>query len=146
MDRWDAIIAINLSAVFHAMRATLPAMRERGWGRIINIASVHGVVGSAGKSAYVAAKHGVIGLTKVGRWNGGQQHHRQRHLPRLVLTPLVQQQIDALAAREGLSAEDAKRRLLGEKQPSASSSPRSRSASWRSSCAPARRTICAAPS
>ena len=66
MDRWDAIIAINLSAVFHAMRAALPAMRERGWGRIINIASVHGVVGSAGKSAYVAAKHGVIGLTKVG--------------------------------------------------------------------------------
>ena len=66
VDRWDAIIAINLSAVFHAMRAALPAMRERGWGRIINIASVHGVVGSAGKSAYVAAKHGVIGLTKVG--------------------------------------------------------------------------------
>jgi 3-hydroxybutyrate dehydrogenase len=119
VDRWDAIIAINLSAVFHAMRATLPAMRERGWGRIINIASVHGVVGSAGKSAYVAAKHGVIGLTKVGALETADSNITVNAIcPGWVLTPLVQQQIDALAAREGLSAEDAKRRLLGEKQPS----------------------------
>ena len=147
MDRWDAIIAINLSAVFHAMRAALPAMRERGWGRIINIASVHGVVGSAGKSAYVAAKHGVIGLTKVGALETADSNITVNAIcPGWVLTPLVQQQIDALAAREGLSAEDAKRRLLGENNRRASSSPRSRSASWRNSCAPARRTICAAPS
>ena len=100
VDRWDAIIAINLSAVFHAMRAALPAMRERGWGRIINIASVHGVVGSAGKSAYVAAKHGVIGLTKVGALETADSNITVNAIcPGWVLTPLVQQQIDALAAR-----------------------------------------------
>ena len=65
LERWDAIIAINLSSVFHATRAALPGMKARGWGRIINVASVHGLVASANKSAYVAAKHGVIGLTKT---------------------------------------------------------------------------------
>src|SRR5262249_16769912 len=65
VDRWDAVIAINLSAAFHAMRAALPGMRARNWGRIINIASAHGLVASAEKSAYVAAKHGLVGLTKV---------------------------------------------------------------------------------
>lgn len=65
VERWDAIIAINLSSVFHGIRLALPGMRDKGWGRIVNIASVHGQVGSVGKSAYVAAKHGVIGLTKV---------------------------------------------------------------------------------
>ncbi len=65
VERWDAIIAINLSSVFHSTRLALPGMRAKGWGRIVNIASVHGLVGSVGKAAYVAAKHGVIGLTKV---------------------------------------------------------------------------------
>lgn len=118
-ESWDAIIAINLSAVFHAMRAALPAMRARGWGRIINIASVHGLVGSVGKSAYVAAKHGVVGLTKVAALEtAGSGITANAICPGWVLTPLVQQQIDALAAREGLDIIDAKRRLLGEKQPS----------------------------
>src|SRR3546814_9770974 len=66
-DRWDAIIAINLSAAFHATKAALPAMRKKGWGRVINIASAHGLAASPEKSAYVAAKHGIIGLTKVTR-------------------------------------------------------------------------------
>src|SRR3990167_5205759 len=65
VERWDAIIAINLSSAFHAMRLAIPAMRAKNWGRIVNIASAHGLVASAGKSAYVAAKHGIVGLTKA---------------------------------------------------------------------------------
>ncbi|AOY94947.1 3-hydroxybutyrate dehydrogenase [Cupriavidus sp. USMAA2-4] len=119
-ERWDAVIAINLSATFHAMRAALPAMRQRGWGRVINIASVHGVIASAGKSAYVAAKHGVIGLTKVAALETARTGITVNAIcPGWVLTPLVQQQIDALAAREGLTVEAASVKLLGEKQPSA---------------------------
>nr|BAF91602.1 D-beta-3-hydroxybutyrate dehydrogenase [Ralstonia pickettii] len=119
-ERWDAVIAINLSATFHAMRAALPGMRQRGWGRVINIASVHGVIASAGKSAYVAAKHGVIGLTKVAALETARTGVTVNAIcPGWVLTPLVQQQIDALAAREGLTVEEASVKLLGEKQPSA---------------------------
>jgi len=118
VERWDAIIAINLSSVFHATRLALPAMRERGWGRIINIASVHGLVGSTGKAAYVAAKHGVIGLTKVvGLETARTQVTCNAICPGWVLTPLVQKQIDDRAAK-GVDPQQAREDLLAEKQPS----------------------------
>lgn len=119
-ERWDQIIAINLSATFHAMRSALPVMREAGWGRVINIASVHGLVGSVGKSAYVAAKHGVIGLTKVAALETAQSGVTVNAIcPGWVRTPLVEAQIADLARRESISMEAATARLLGEKQPSA---------------------------
>ncbi|MGV8842365.1 MAG: 3-hydroxybutyrate dehydrogenase [Pseudomonas sp.] len=118
VERWDAIIAINLSAVFHASRLVLPGMRQRGWGRIINIASVHGLVGSVHKAAYVAAKHGVIGLTKVlALETATTQITCNAICPGWVLTPLVQQQIDDRAAHDGDVAR-ARQELLAEKQPS----------------------------
>jgi 3-hydroxybutyrate dehydrogenase len=118
-DRWDAIIAINLSSAFHAIKAALPGMRSRKWGRIINIASAHGLVASEQKSAYVSAKHGIIGLTKtVGLEAAGSGVTCVAICPGWVLTPLVQKQIDAKAAAEKLSPEAAKMALLGEKQPS----------------------------
>lgn len=118
VERWDAIIAINLSSVFHATRLCLPGMKSRGWGRIVNVASAHGLVGSAGKAAYVAAKHGVVGLTKVVALETAQLDITCNAIcPGFVLTPLVQQQIDAKAAN-GLGAEQAKAELLSEKQPS----------------------------
>ncbi|SOY69398.1 D-beta-hydroxybutyrate dehydrogenase [Cupriavidus taiwanensis] len=118
-QRWDDVIAVNLSSVFHTTRLALPGMRARGWGRIINVASVHGLVGSAGKSAYVAAKHGVVGLTRVTALETAATAITCNAIcPGWVLTPLVQQQIDQLAAREGLSVAQASERLLGEKQPS----------------------------
>lgn len=119
VDRWDAIIAINLSSAFHATRLALPAMKAANWGRIINVASVHGLVGSAEKSAYVAAKHGVVGLTKVTALENATTGVTCNAIcPGWVLTPLVQKQVDAKAAALGLSNEDAKKRLLGEKEPS----------------------------
>ncbi len=118
-DRWDAVIALNLSAVFHGIHHALPGMKARGWGRIINIASVHGMVASVNKAAYVAAKHGVIGLTKVvALETAGSGVTCNAICPGWVLTPLVQQQIDALAQAKGLSVEEAGRQLVGEKQPS----------------------------
>lgn len=118
VERWDAIIAINLSSVFHGTRLALPGMREKGWGRIVNIASVHGQVGSVGKAAYVAAKHGVIGLTKVvGLETATSQITCNAICPGFVLTPLVQKQIDDRAAKGGDAAQ-AQRELLAEKQPS----------------------------
>ncbi|RSD12914.1 3-hydroxybutyrate dehydrogenase [Pandoraea apista] len=118
-DKWDAIIAINPTSAFHTTRLALPGMRQRNWGRIINIASVHGLVGSAGKSAYVAAKHGIVGLTKVTALENAQTGVTANAIcPGFVLTPLVQKQIDDRAARERLSGDEAKRSLLGEKQPS----------------------------
>ncbi|KQW91562.1 3-hydroxybutyrate dehydrogenase [Massilia sp. Root418] len=119
LEKWDQIMAINLSSNFHAIRAALPLMQQRGWGRIINVASVHGLVASVNKSAYVAAKHGVIGLTKaVALENARSGITCNAICPGWVLTPLVQKQIDDLAARSGLGADDARARLLGEKQPS----------------------------
>jgi 3-hydroxybutyrate dehydrogenase len=117
--QWDRILAINLSSVFHATRLALPGMRRRGWGRIVNVASVHGLVASAGKSAYVAAKHGVVGFTKTVALETAQSNITCNALcPGWVLTPLVQKQVDARAAERGLSALEAQRQLLAEKQPS----------------------------
>lgn len=117
-ERWDSIIAINLSSVFHSTRLCLPRMRARNWGRIINIASVHGQVGSVGKAAYVAAKHGVIGLTKVvGLETATTQVTCNAICPGWVLTPLVQKQIDDRAAT-GIDPQQAQHDLLAEKQPS----------------------------
>ncbi len=117
--RWDDILAVNLSSAFHAMRHALPLMRRNNWGRIINIASAHGLVASAHKAAYVAAKHGIVGLTKVVALETAQTGITCNAIcPGWVLTPLVQKQIDALAAQEGLSPQAAKQRLLLEKQPS----------------------------
>lgn len=118
-ERWDAIIAINLSSAFHTMHHALPGMRARGWGRILNIASAHGLVASAGKSAYVAAKHGLVGLTKAGALETATTGITVNAIcPGWVLTPLVQKQVDARAAKDGIDGEEAKKRLLGEKQPS----------------------------
>jgi 3-hydroxybutyrate dehydrogenase len=117
-DRWDAVIAINLSAAFHASKAALPQMLERNWGRIINIASAHGLVVSANKSAYVAAKHGIVGLTKVTALETATTGVTCNAIcPGWVLTPLVQKQIDDRAAREGITVAQAKHDLLAEKQP-----------------------------
>jgi 3-hydroxybutyrate dehydrogenase len=119
VDRWDAIIAINLSSAFHTTRLALSKMKERNWGRIINLASVHGLVASAQKSAYVAAKHGIVGLTKVTALETAQTGVTCNAIcPGWVLTPLVQKQVDARAERDGLSNDDAKKALLSEKQPS----------------------------
>ena len=119
VERWDAIIAINLSSAFHTMRAALPGMKARRWGRVINVSSVHGQVASAQKSAYVAAKHGLIGLTKsVALENATSGVTVNAICPGWVLTPLVQKQVDARAAADGVDNEEAKRRLLADKQPS----------------------------
>ena len=119
VERWDAIIALNLSAAFHAIRCALPAMEKRGWGRIINIASAHGLVASPMKSAYVAAKHGIVGLTKTVALEEARTRITCNAIcPGWVLTPLVQKQIDALAAKDGIDRKEASSRLLGAKQPS----------------------------
>lgn len=117
-DRWDAILAINLSAAFHTIRAVLPAMQQRGWGRILNIASVHGHVASTEKAAYVAAKHGLVGLTKVVALENATRGITCNAIcPGFVLTPLVQQQIDDRSRQRRTTKEEATRELLREKQP-----------------------------
>ena len=119
IEKWDAIIAINLSSAFHTSRLALPAMRSKNWGRIINIASAHGLVASAGKSAYVAAKHGLVGLTKSTALELATTGVTVNAIcPGWVLTPLVQKQIDAKALAGNISVEQAKQDLLREKQPS----------------------------
>ena len=118
-ERWDAILAINLSSVFHATRLVLPAMQSAGWGRIINVASIHGLVASTEKAAYVAAKHGVVGLTKVTALENATSAITCNAIcPGWVLTPLVQKQVDAKAVALGLSNDEAIGVLLGEKEPS----------------------------
>jgi 3-hydroxybutyrate dehydrogenase len=118
-EKWDAIIAINLNSAFHTTRLALPGMKQKNWGRIINLASVHGLVGSAQKSAYVAAKHGLVGFTKVTALETAQTGVTCNAIcPGWVLTPLVQKQVDDRAKREGISVEEAKKALLAEKQPS----------------------------
>jgi 3-hydroxybutyrate dehydrogenase len=117
--RWDAVIAINMSSNFHAIKAVLPQMKQRNWGRIINIASTHGLVASIHKAAYVAAKHGVLGLTKVVALENATTGITCNAIcPGWVLTPLVQKQIDDRAKREGIPVDRAKSDLLAEKQPS----------------------------
>lgn len=119
VEKWDAIIAINLSSAFHTTRLALPSMKAKNWGRIINIASVHGLVGSMQKSAYVAAKHGIVGLTKVTALENAHSGITCNAIcPGWVLTPLVQKQVDARAAQQGISNDEAKKSLLLEKQPS----------------------------
>jgi 3-hydroxybutyrate dehydrogenase len=119
IDRWDAVLAINLSSNFHAIRAVIPQMRKRNWGRIINIASTHGLVASVEKAAYVAAKHGVLGLTKVVALETATTGITCNAIcPGWVLTPLVDKQIRERAARGKITVDQAKAELLSEKQPS----------------------------
>jgi 3-hydroxybutyrate dehydrogenase len=119
-ERWDAVIAVNLSSAFHTVRMALPRMKQANWGRIINIASVHGLIASVQKVAYVASKHGIVGLTKVVALETATTGVTCNAIcPGWVMTPLVQQQIDARAARDNLDNDAAGRSLVREKQPSA---------------------------
>ena len=118
-EKWDAVLAINLSAAFHAIAAVVPQMKKQGWGRVINVASAHGLVASVHKAAYVAAKHGLVGLTKVvGLETAGTGITANAVCPGWVLTPLVEKQIADIAARKKISRKEATIALLGEKQPS----------------------------
>ena len=146
-ERWDAIIAINLSGVFHGMKAAIPGMKRRGWGRIINIASAHGLVASPQKVAYVAAKHGVVGMTKVAAIELANQGVTVNAIcPGWVLTPLVQKQLEDRARQEGTSVEQQKHRFLTEKQPMAEfSTPEQIGALAVFLCSEAAKTITGAP-
>ena len=118
IDRWDAIIAINLSSSFHSIRAAIPGMKKRKWGRIINIASAHGLVASGQKAAYVAAKHGLVGLTKTVAIEAANDGVTCNAIcPGWVLTPLVAKQIEARAQQSGQTFDQAKVALVSEKQP-----------------------------
>ena len=118
IEKWDAIIAVNLSAAFHTIRAALPGMKRRKWGRIINIASAHGLVASGQKAAYVAAKHGIVGLTKVVAIETANAGITCNAIcPGWVMTPLVAQQVEARAKDAGQSFDAAKVALVSEKQP-----------------------------
>jgi len=117
-ERWDAVIAINLSAAFHATKAALPHMIQKGWGRIVNIASAHGLVASGEKVAYVTAKHGLVGMTKVVAIEAANSGVTCNAIcPGWVLTALVQKQIEARAAAQGIPYQQAHDDLLREKQP-----------------------------
>ncbi len=117
-DRWDAVIAINLSAAFHTMRAAIPGMRAARWGRIINVASAHGLVASAHKVAYVAAKHGLIGATKVAAIELANDAITVNAIcPGWVLTPLVERQLADRAREGGTDVARESTKLLEEKQP-----------------------------
>jgi 3-hydroxybutyrate dehydrogenase len=117
-EKWDAIIAINLSSNFHAIRAALPAMKQRGWGRIINVASAHALVASPFKAAYVAAKHGVAGLTKTVALEVAEQGITVNAIcPGYVLTPLVQKQIPDTAKARGITEEEVVKNVLLAAQP-----------------------------
>lgn len=117
-EKWDAVLGTNLDSAFYSVRAALPGMKQRKWGRIINIASAHGLVASARKSAYVASKHGIVGLTKVIALETAQSGITCNAIcPGWVLTPLVQKQIEDRAKAENISTDKAKHDLLAEKQP-----------------------------
>ena len=116
--RWDAILAINLSSAFHTTKAALPGMKQRGWGRIINVASAHGLVASPFKSAYVAAKHGMLGLTKTVALEAAEHGVTVNAIcPGYVLTPLVEKQIPETAAARGITEDEVVRDVLLGAQP-----------------------------
>ena len=118
VEKWDAILAINLSSAFHTTRLAIPGMKARGWGRIINVASAHGLVASPFKSAYVAAKHGVLGLTKTVALEVAEAGITANAIcPGYVLTPLVEKQIPDTAKARGISEEAVKRDVLLGAQP-----------------------------
>ncbi|MET4101929.1 3-hydroxybutyrate dehydrogenase [Roseovarius sp. MBR-78] len=117
--KWDAIIAINLSSAFHTTAAALPAMRERGWGRVINISSAHGLTASPFKSAYVAAKHGIVGLTKVTALETAREPITANAIcPGYVLTPLVEDQIPDTMEKYNMGREEVIEKVMLERQPS----------------------------
>jgi 3-hydroxybutyrate dehydrogenase len=119
-ERWDQIIAINMSGVFHGMKAAIPGMKAKGWGRIINIASAHGLVASPQKVAYVAAKHGVLGMTKVAAIELANEGVTVNAIcPGWVLTPLVEKQLQDRATRDGTTVEKETHAFVTEKQPMA---------------------------
>lgn len=146
-ERWDAIISINLSGAFHAMRAAIPGMKAKGWGRIINIASAHGLVASPGKAAYVAAKHGIVGLTKVGAIELANTGVTVNAIcPGWVLTPLVEKQLQDRAKADGITLDAAKKAFLSEKQPMHQfSTPEQIGALTTFLCSEGARTITGAP-
>jgi 3-hydroxybutyrate dehydrogenase len=116
--KWDTILALNLSAAFHTIRASFAGMKARGWGRIINVASAHGLVASPFKSAYVTAKHGIIGLTKTAALEGAEHGVTANAIcPGYVWTPLVEQQIDDQAKAHNLPRDRVIREVLLSKQP-----------------------------
>ena len=118
VEKWDAILSINLSSAFHTTRLALPSMRQNKFGRIINIASAHGLVGSPFKSAYVAAKHGVVGLTKVVALEGAEHGITTNAVcPGYVWTPLVEKQIDEQARAHNLPREEVVKQVLLAQQP-----------------------------
>ena len=117
--KWEAVLAVNLSAPFHATQAAIPHMRKKKWGRIVNIASAHGLVASKNKAAYVSAKHGLVGLTKVTALElAGSGITANAICPGWVLTPLIQKQIDERARDQRIKVKEAELQLLSEKQPS----------------------------
>ncbi|GAA6192727.1 3-hydroxybutyrate dehydrogenase [Phaeobacter sp. NW0010-22] len=119
VEKWDAIIAINMNSVFHTMAAALPMMREAGWGRIVNIASAHGLTASPFKAAYVAAKHGVVGMTKTVALETAEQPITCNAIcPGYVLTPLVEAQIPDTMEKYNMGREEVIKKVMLERQPS----------------------------
>ena len=119
VEKWDEIIAVNLSAVFHATKAALPSMIQASWGRIVNIASVHGLVGSTNKSAYVAAKHGVIGLTKVVALENATHNFTCNAVcPGYVKTEMIDRQLQDISEADQITIEEAVQDMLADKHPS----------------------------
>ncbi len=119
VEKWDAIIAINMNSAFHCTAAALPMMRKAGWGRVINVASAHGLTASPYKSAYVAAKHGVVGMTKVVALETAKEKITANAIcPGYVLTPLVEAQIPDTAKKYDMTEEEAKEKVILERQPS----------------------------
>ena len=117
-ERWDRILAVNLTAAFHTTRLALPAMRRRGWGRIVNVVSTHGLVASPGKSAYIAAKHGLAGLTKAAALEAAADGITVNGIcPGYVRTELIEQQIARQAAERGITAESVAADMLADKHP-----------------------------
>ena len=110
---WEKVIALNLSSAFYGTKYALPGMKQRGWGRVINIASVHGLVASVNKSAYVAAKHGIVGFTKASALENAKTGVTINAIcPGFILTPLIQKQIDIIADREKITNEQASATLV----------------------------------